>query len=92
MRRPALRDILSVVGPGHFGCALAPHIPIADTNHCSWCGTERLRRAEARRRHKSQWRCHQCDLKYTGLANALHPDYRKPLTLAEARSRLEQVS
>lgn len=91
MRKPALKDITSVWGPAHLGCSLAPHIPMSNTNHCPWCGTLRYRRADARRRHKSQWKCHRCDLTYTDLANRRHEDYRPPLTIADARWLLDHV-
>jgi predicted RNA-binding Zn-ribbon protein involved in translation (DUF1610 family) len=90
-RRVALKDMHQVVGPFHLGCSLAPHIPMSNTNHCPWCGTLRLRRAEARRRHKSQWKCHACALKYTAFANSRHEDYRPPLRIDDAQRRLERV-
>jgi predicted RNA-binding Zn-ribbon protein involved in translation (DUF1610 family) len=87
-RKVALKDTQRIGGPFHLGCSLRPDIPMSNTNHCPWCGTLRLRRAEARRRHKSQWKCHACGLKYTALANRQHEDYRPTLKITDARKLL----
>jgi hypothetical protein len=61
-------EIVGVCGPVHFGCALAPHIPMS-RDRCTWCGVKKLTRTG---RHKigRELReylrtkvCHKCGVK-----------------------------